>query len=144
MNTERLTVLAKLLESANSNGVICIPLPNGTEALPSKFDMEYWAEHNLIKYRDVCGTASCIGGTANLLWSQDRSSFGIESIGNARELLGLERRVADDLFYPWKLWAYLDAEPEARSPKAAAKVIRHLIATGEVDWAVAGMEPYLK
>lgn len=75
------------------------------------FDMRDWK----------CGSVCCIGGAAQQFFGRD---------SDAGELLGLDAVQEHALFYPNSSRAH------ASTPKEAAKVVRHLIHTGVVDWGI--------
>jgi hypothetical protein len=89
-----------------------------------------------------CGSPVCIGGWGRRMFATgdrfDLLSFGVE-------MLGLNRSQASDLFFPGyapgaEAWADRGSTPYHATPKQAARVIDHLIATGEVDWSAAFAE----
>lgn len=101
------------------------------------FDMDHWLTHNWCVWRysedgmevaGECGTACCIGGATQF--------FNLEHYTNDDELwpavsarlLGLDTDAATKLFYQF---------PDGVEAHQAAKVVRHLLATGEVDWEKA-------
>jgi len=113
MNVERLTEIAEWLEAG-------APARNGVGG----FDMSDFSQPA------ECGTAFCIAG-AVLQWHYpggfEAADEGVESLGTAAgAILGLSYRQRTDLFFP-SLFDTTDTEH-------AARVVRHLIATGEVDW----------
>lgn len=155
MNKERLLELAAALE-------------DGTyKELGIRFNMDHWIEPRK-RGRGQCGSTSCIGGTTLLMFDQDnvqkqkvttfdperQEEVKVETLqwvgrgsihdnhpgeAKARKLLGLDKKTADKLFYPYQL----DRDDEDRNfdwenitPKQAAQVIRHLVDTGKVDWTV--------
>ena len=82
-----------------------------------------------------CGTTACIAGWAVAIMKGDASgAWGTPDsvIGN---WLGIDSSRTDQLFYA------LDHEApefafERVTPKQAVSVLRHLAATGEVDWSI--------
>ena len=98
-----------------------LELANFIEALPpEQFDMAHFE----------CGTARCIAGWALHLDGQDvlaPLSTGSSST-RARDLLGIDGDRASDLFF-----SGIDYHP---TTKEAARVLRHLAITGEVDWTI--------
>ena len=109
MNIERLNIIAEWLEAG-------APERHGI----TKFDMGEW------NFTTSCGTTCCIGGAAEIF-------FGLPT--NAPwevldEALGLDEETTNDLFFPYEVgdrWS-------AITPAWAARCIRKLIETGEVDW----------
>ncbi len=79
-----------------------------------------------------CGTAACVCGWAIALF-EPRMFVGDDIA--AADLLGLEPRMADELFYPTGF-----GRPGLYPLAHAVAVLTHLIQTGEVDWSVAGSE----
>ena len=77
-----------------------------------------------------CKTTACIAGwTLSLLkpkW-EDLNAHDIEQ--GARSILGLDQEQAEDLFY---LPDYMSRN--SVTAKQAARTLRHLAETGEVDW----------
>lgn len=139
MNKERLLELADLLES---------------EKVVGHFDMDYFFKsynlsvpthtHKLgaAEALNVCGTVACIAGWAVAAFNPKLQGFQIDYEQIAADLLGLRYEQADRLFTPSDNGDDCDPEDEDRSPyaasaKQAAKVVRHLAETGEVDWSKA-------
>lgn len=150
MNTTAITALATLLTN-----------------IPSKYDtgfnMEWYSvetEANPEVKENVghqCGTVSCIAGWAAQFLnfdgtlrdtprkeSQMLEEFGIDIPVYAPEpivaakLLGLDELDADILFEPMNnSLLFHDEDWDAVTPRQAAKVLRHLAKTGEVNWEVA-------
>jgi hypothetical protein len=52
-----------------------------------------------------------------------------------KKVLGLDKASGDKLFLPWDNGNY-DPMTMELTPKNCAKVIRHLINTGIVDWSI--------
>ena len=110
-----------------------------------------------------CGTTCCIAGAAiaferpdyvamNIrssaaLWGDDEEGDEVDVLDPARDLLGLTEDQADTLFIPWNCDRsdQQEAVPapweSSISPAWAARTIRHLIATGEVDWKATKVTP---
>lgn len=87
------------------------------------FSMRDWAVDT-----SDCGTACCIGGHTNLLFGGPRhGGFAI-----AGDLLGLGKNQTWALFLP-QGW---DTDRSLNDRARAARVLRHLAATGIVDWEV--------
>lgn len=132
MNTENILKLAAFLEA----------LP------PENFDMNYWFfDHGTRSQlragqgrfdREVfspeaavgCGICACIGGWTEIVFPR---SDGVEHLTAVREALDLKLGQTSALCYP-------DFRPEngpaKAAPDRAARVLRHLAATGEVDWSI--------
>lgn len=107
MNVERLLKLASVIEREELEGV--------------QFDMANW-----IKERS-CGTAACIAGhVAIMVEGKDVDPWDAEEI--ARDWLELSDETARALFTPES-----KVLVNATAP-AAARALRHLAATGKVDW----------
>lgn len=73
-----------------------------------------------------CGTSACIAGHA-LLMFDPKAIF----IGDAEPILGLDAARANALFKP-KNWDH----PKYNNRRRAARVLRHLATTGNVDWNI--------
>ena len=89
------------------------------------FDMTYW----IYRMENACGTVCCIGG-----YVQERFASYVgpgEGLGyaGAGALLGLDPIQSCHLFDPYPKLDLGDV-----TPRWAARTIRHLIATGTVDW----------
>jgi hypothetical protein len=77
-----------------------------------------------------CGTTACIAGYALFLFTPNVPWGGMGGISTfAGEVLGLGPSDASDLFTPVSHITCSD-------PSKAARVLTHLIETGEVDWHV--------
>lgn len=76
-----------------------------------------------------CRSPACIGGWARALFRFHAAYSELEAVGE--RLFALPWDDAHALFYPGSTeGAY------AATPSEAARVIDHLLATGEVDWSV--------
>lgn len=94
-----------------------------------------------------CGTACCIAGAVSqfeglvhpdeALFAFGAPFFDTEgSVGLMTKVaihLGIDDDTAAMLFVPWDHFSH-DRESEFSDPARAAKVIRHFISTGVVDW----------
>ncbi len=144
MNIERLKHIAEWLEG----GAIHVDASGSKYA----FMMEFWnsklglhtiqekaQNSNLDWVPGDCGAAMCIGGAAEQFFGDERKIEALmedqeyEGDEYAADLLGLEYRQAQILFYPWNNFR-VGATPI--TPQGAAKVIYHLIETGKVDWSI--------
>lgn len=91
---------------------------------------------------DDCGTTCCIAGAVcqfeglGELKFGELNFFGAEDGAGAiaAKHMGLSDEAASRLFMPFDHWV-TDGQ-EVSDPEAAAKVVRHYLATGEVDWSV--------
>lgn len=142
MNIERLTAIAEWLE-------------NGAPHV--RFDMSkgFAIEVDPNDVTNVCGTSCCLAGAAVQFFDAPKEKteelltevkdnedleddnyfveYEWENIFNeAMQLLGLDHETAYALFRPDNGYGGLD---RFNDPAWAARTIRHLIATGEVDWA---------
>lgn len=119
------------------------------------FDMEYGVIHS-----NSCGTSCCVAGAIcqfeelGRLKGMDLSFFGDNGVAKYATMLLLGKdypdgtfsvisgpRDLDALFCPWYHFAPIDGENECEAynnTADAAKVIRHYIATNEIDWAITG------
>lgn len=127
MNLERLEIIAQWLEAG-------APHKDGVEG----FNMNYWNKER------SCGSVCCIGGAVDQWFVEPSKRDNIVACGRASEIenivrreessaaeaLGLDSHEAICLFFPTDLIDDL----EYISPAWAARCIRHLMETGEVDW----------
>ncbi|WP_022697888.1 hypothetical protein [Euryhalocaulis caribicus] len=88
------------------------------ESHPEQFDMR--------ELDHLCGAPCCIAGHANALWGGKCCSGD-----SAKEILGLSDTQKNHLFFMSRTGLDLG---EVGAPLGAA-VLRHLAATGEVDWS---------
>lgn len=134
MNIDRLTEIAEWLEAGAPE-----------KCNISGFNMNTFGE------KSSCGTVCCIAGSANAFHFESIGEkwnvYDLDDPGLASTLLGLTEDQSYRLFYP-ESWAgnvgcrnpelKLDWKGEQPwhniSPQHAARVIRNLIATGDVDW----------
>lgn len=104
-----------------------------------------------------CGTTACIAGWASLhvtkegtLLSKGRTSNEIYEVADeldgtdlstyataAQNILGLDDDQAALLFEPMNFGDHGNHDWDEVTPRQAAKVLRHLVKTGDVDWGVA-------
>jgi hypothetical protein len=116
------------------------------------FDMANWFEHTGLhslpgnmpvgKAIQDCGTVACIAGWAVAV-HEPKLKLCDAPVGavfeRAKKLLGLDELVAKYLFLPASA-PHVDENflnVYGANPKQAARVVRHLVETGEVDWRVA-------
>lgn len=78
-----------------------------------------------------CGTVCCIGGWTNFLFADDPMQVGMQE---AMKSLGLGPLPADDLFCPPR--SQYAGSWDSITPAHAVAVLRHLAATGKVDWSI--------
>ena len=124
MNTERLLKLADDLDAHVDDGF--------------NFRM-----HTVISNR-ACGTTGCIAGfvLVNYLGAKWHSGYGDFALANgawadhegAAEYLDLSPQESQDLFFNYNHPYGLNI-----TSQDAAKVIRHFVETGKVDWSAALM-----
>jgi hypothetical protein len=100
------------------------------------------AERGLRDYSNhKCGTVACIAGHTLLLFEEngrrilEERSFVDDISQKAAEILGLRPWQTSELFYQTSIPTRGGRQPI--TPQHAARVIRHLAATGEVDWEKA-------
>ena len=139
MNKRRLAAIARWLEAG-------APHKQGVTG----FGMSYGVRH------DGCNTTCCIAGAADSFFGErigiatvkaDHACTGLpeEMYGilhaHARDLLDLTEEQAECLFTPCNSYAYHDASAGTTlyiGPARAARIIRHLIKTGDVRWDLFG------
>ena len=113
MNAERIRELADVIERQPDVGFRAL----------DGFNMEF--------VNHPCGTPSCIVGWARSLWGSQHSWLS--------DILDLVGDRAGQLIVPNHSYAHYVAhkgEPGHITASHAAAVLRHLAATGEVDWTV--------
>lgn len=124
------------------------------------FDMGTWRSENE-KAPEVCGTAACIGGSAELLFNpptmfrvpppsdpddvpaieiamgkprvQGENQQLPDGWKSANDLLGLSPTQSHDLFYMYNSDRF-EVDDVAGNAAWAARVVRRLIKTKKVDW----------
>lgn len=81
-------------------------------------------------FKHECGTSMCIAGWALALFTKDKTvtELGRNAKEAAAKVLGLSPLTAHELFIHG---SYAGSDPDQ-----AARTIRHLVATGKVDWEV--------
>lgn len=80
----------------------------------------------------ACGSVCCMAGALAQTFGNIKTTIHGHGIFDvARELVGLNLNDAVDLFVP-----ALDLH--SITPRQAARVVRHLLATGEIDWSIRG------
>lgn len=132
IHKKRLAILAEWLEA-------------GGEAPHIKFGMYTYLKlldkngNETYDKNEACNSICCMAGalaqtfgdpSTNVLWL---SHVGIGISEYARKLVGLDQIEGNALFEP----AGLDFR--SITPQQAARVVRHLIATGNVDWSASVM-----
>lgn len=140
MNKERLTAIAEWLEGGALHSDVNFDMSTGL--IPYDRDN---AAHN------GCGTTCCLAGAAvqffNPTWIEERKQFEKKHMRyddsdelswaavrcEAANLLDLDEDTAICLFSPVSVGPYGDYD-SYQNPAWAARVVRNLIATGEVDW----------
>ncbi|RWP44341.1 MAG: hypothetical protein EOR04_05310 [Mesorhizobium sp.] len=125
------------------------------ENIPSKHDRGF----NMTTYMGVgvpveqtnvgfqCNSTACIAGWASLVLGKNgeirktaRTTSEVDDFYEdfATELLGLDYHTGMRLFEPMNvLIEHGVADWDKVTPRQAAKVLRHLARTGEVDWSIA-------
>ena len=142
MNTERISQLADDLDKVQAVN-------------PHEFNMSNWGYGMLVNLEpfdhmgdlvvstddriEQCGTAGCIAGWATLLYGEMYHSNTPSEF--AQGYLGLNDDNAHDLFMPNEHEEDMDDDYNAGrviyaqiNAGMAAKVLRHLATTGDVDW----------
>jgi hypothetical protein len=144
MNTERLTKLAEWLEAGATHERITFDMQCGV-TFNDDGDGRAFVEGT--KDFEDCRTTCCIAGAAVQFFADQETLDALRDDFNAKyeeeltwtnvfeqaaDLLGLSYQEAEDLFTPdVSLGGTLKCFSD---PAWAARTIRHLISTGEVDW----------
>lgn len=118
MRVDRLNQLADALE----NG-----LPN------VKFDIGRW------RSKEGCGVVACVAGHAAILGAYPRRTRNWVTQEDAAKWLELTPVESEELFVPDDILTDSVRRRSLTGPEAA-RVVRHLARTGEVDWSVARKE----
>lgn len=142
MNTERILALADRLEMLDLPGAFSMAaFVQPIEEAENDGDPLFMNDEN------VCGTCCCIGGWASMLYDAEMIALMDAGLSLAeidalptmleksfedrgRLALGLTEKQAGELFYGGP---YAPSSPRLTNT-VAAKVLRHLAETGEVDW----------
>lgn len=131
MNVERILELARRLENLDP------PRPD------MGFDMrDYFMSRNGVVFYalsygglawkpEECGTAGCIAGWTVAIWEPEEWREESFISGIAADILELSEEESRRLFTP-SSGQYPDCY--SAKPAQVARVLRHLAATGEVDW----------
>ena len=136
MKTERIIELADHLDSEVLD--LYHPRDRNKAGANPLFSMLVYSEKNAYNnHAEECGTCACIAGHTIHLWGRGIQPSDFKH--DARMLLGLEIDIADELFEPcdhMEAWYFQDDpdDPAFISSHRAARVLRHLAETGEVDW----------
>jgi hypothetical protein len=113
---------------------------------PDNFNMKSWADATgadaplqitpAMVVGKTPGVTACLGGWASALFFPESNTVyvGKETAGKA---LGLTKSEADQLFYPCGIFEKCGQSPYRSTNVQAARVLDHLIETGEVDWSKA-------
>lgn len=148
MNTERLEHLARWLEGGAQHARVRFDMTTGYELIAEEFNPDAPSD---------CGAVCCIAGAAVQFFATDQEKLerhaafkiGLEEddedepldwrvvFDQAQDLLELSREQAAELFVPGnggEITDYAGTLHSYNDPAWAARTIRHLIATGEVDW----------
>lgn len=136
MNKERILALADLIET--------LTYRNEDNWAPDSFNMgrySYTYDPNTDEESGhVCDTPACIAGWAYAMknnFDENLNWIKFES-GMSAEYLGLTSEQASELFYG-RGFSAAKRDIEV-SPEEAAKTLRHLAETGEVDWFIPDIE----
>lgn len=131
----------RLLELADYIEKMEPALVSGTLVTSPGFSMKVWYK----SFGGCCGTAMCIGGTADLLFNPKKPlDLEFDWTETANLLLEnptefMERERIYELFYP----GTIQSGGWNATPQQAAFCIRELVRTGEVNWtnAINGYQP---
>ncbi len=128
MNKERILALAKDFEKGT--------LPEFEGKCPH-FDMADWFYvPGTCVEPNICGTTMCLAGAAVLKFQSEVITLEnwevVDYFERAQVLLDLTAPEAVQLFTPGNIYSH------TRDTSYAAKVLRHLAETGEVNWHLEG------
>ncbi|MDX9668748.1 hypothetical protein [Pseudomonas sp. P8_250] len=111
-------------------------------SLANGMDLDRFAMDSVVEVNDECGTSCCIAGAVcqfeglGLDNRQYDGELGWSGESGGFELAATHLDMSDDdahrMFEPWGYFGGTD-ESFNSAPRGAA-VIRHFLATGEVDW----------
>ena len=132
MNVELLTKVAEWLEAGAPHTVTPLGDIAGfhMDLVQREIDEDYRPEFmtEFLNTPDACGTVCCIAGYAAAL---DGARIGMgDFVDYASHAFDLSYEQAESLCNPFMEWVHI----EYVTPEQAARVIRHLIKTGEVVW----------
>ena len=113
MNKQRLLALADHLDRLEHT-------TERTHPHEGHFNLDY------ITFGYECETPACIAGHVEAIWGSCDYSIGV--MQRAGKMLDLDRLIYLELFDP-----HIPGREEI-TPQHAAKVLRHYVATGIVDW----------
>lgn len=123
MNTEAVLRVAEAIENGTIPGV--------------GFNMKFWSGEGSYAQDRLgrkCDCAACIGGTTELLF-RDVWPREIDGAVGVSSIFGISCAMAIELCYPEQDGNSNAAAYDA-TPQQAGQVLRHLAATGVVDWSV--------
>lgn len=131
MNVERCEILAAWLEAGGDKRLT--PIGEIEFNMGSFYEPQAAHNDNLAH----CGTTCCIGGAAVAFFvvKERWDVKGQFHMHSGAEALGLSFDQADALFYPvWNDRFDFPVPYENISAAWGARVIRYMIATGDIDW----------
>lgn len=140
LNRERLLVLAEVLESKRAEGHF--DMHDVFESASGAFQAIDVGE-DAATFVETCGSTACICGWAIAIFDPKSPLYSEETFLHGGSLLGLNATQITNLFAPslassgGKAFDRQGRELYDATPKEAAKVVRYLAETGEVDWAKA-------
>jgi hypothetical protein len=136
MNVEKIRALADFLERLHELG--------------EQFDMNTWIDTQTAFYEGHCGTSACIAGWCAIMEIGQEKALKADWHGETRHIaaaaLGIDEWTATHLFTPRGnspgSLAFIQLDYNGRDPwrcteLEAARVLRHLADTGELDWSAA-------
>jgi hypothetical protein len=136
MNVDNILKLAEVLES---------------DAAAAHFNMGEWFHHDgdhalplgvtVAEAIQDCGTVACIAGWAVVAFhsAEELRDVNFDLAAIAANDLGLSSYRAMEIFTPGSAPHVVECDLPVyhATPKQAAKLLRHLAATGEIDWREA-------
>lgn len=141
MNIPRILEIADMLEKRQLPDGWAFGMMSYVQEVDQICDFEtvYLPGHDIVGQKEAralnCKTAACIAGHVFLKYHPESDPFNISSLSIAKiaeEDLGLDVDTACNLFSP----PGMDLDYNVITPERAARVLRHLAATGVVDWSI--------
>lgn len=128
MNKENFEILASKIEKLEHKQGVCEAFDEAANGF------------NLNREFFGCGAPACIAGWATSLATNSSHIKMSDIKTETMKFLGIDSETFEELCYPFDAFAGSNVEFEDILPEEAAKVIRNLAETGQVDWTIVGVE----